>query len=132
MDVEGEVERAIADYTEAIQLNPRFVMHTTTVVWLGNQRGSKRRLRTTQRQLRLIQHLPRLITIAAGFGVRWASWIKRLPILIRPFNSTRLLRIFTDRGIVWRRKESSESALKDFEDSIRLNPQYTAGYRQLC
>ena len=125
-----EYDIAIADYKEAIRLDPQdtTAFNNRGTAWLGKQEYDKA-IADFNEAIRLD---PQDAFAFNNRGIAWndkEEYNKALAdfneaIRLDPQNAT----VFVNRGIGWRKKKEYDKALADFNVAIRLDPQYASAF----
>ena len=127
-NAKGDHDRAIADYSEAIRLDPDYAI-------AYNNRGlawtDKRELRPRHRRLqrgdparseirqRLLQPRPRLDTTSRTTTAPSPTSARRSGSIRSYANA------YVNRGLAWHFKRDYDRAIADFDEAIRLDPKAT-------
>jgi tetratricopeptide (TPR) repeat protein len=125
----GDLDRAIADYSEAIGIDPRYgsAYHRRAVTWQA--KGDLDRA-LSDHTIAL-----RLDPTPGGFTSRGNAWQAKGDLDRAIIDYGEAIRLnaqsvdaFYRRGIAWREKNELDRAMSDFTAAIRLNPQHADAY----
>jgi lipoprotein NlpI len=127
----GDNDRAIADFNEAIRLNPKDAdtFGNRGIAW-RNKGDNDRAIADFNEAIRLNPK------DADTFGNRGIAWGNKgdNDRAIADFNEAIRLNpqdtlAFANRGIAWRNKGDNDRAIADFNEMIRLNPKSASAYK---
>jgi tetratricopeptide (TPR) repeat protein len=129
-ELQGDHDRAIADFSEAIRLEPR-----ATAAY--DQRGRVRHLKGDVAGA--ISDYDSAVRIdpsdAFGYLLRAQAWQAKgdLDHAIADYDAISRMHpgnpmVYYNRGHAWHAKGALEHALADFDEAIRLEPRYSAAY----
>ena len=127
----GELDKAIADYTEAIRLDPKYAKAygNRGMAYAGEGRPTTRPLRDFTEAIRLD---PKDAEAYGNRGIAYrqrATSTRPLPITPRPSGSIRNLpRRISNRGNVYATKGEYDQGIADCTEAIRLEPKYAKAY----
>jgi lipoprotein NlpI len=125
-----DYDRAIADYTEAIRLNPQDAQafYNRGVAW-HFKKDYDRAIADYTEAIRLN---PQLVKVFNDRGVAWSdkkNYDRAIAdyteaIRLNPY----LTKVFYDRGNAWSHKKNYDRAIADYTEAIRLKPQYAYAF----
>src|SRR6266852_3068097 len=121
-----ELERAIADFNEAIRLNPHYVpaFYDRGVTW-EKKKDYDRAIADYNEAIRLN---PKYALAFNNRGIAWGEK-KDYDRAIADYNEAIKLNpkgalAFNNRGNAWYEKKDYDRAIADYSEAIRLNPQF--------
>jgi tetratricopeptide (TPR) repeat protein len=126
----SQFDRAISDYSEAIQLNPNYAdaYNNRGVIW--HKKGDQDKAIADFNIA--IQLNP---NFAEAYNNRGGSWLLKgnnVEALVDYDKAIQLNSNYTEaygnRGLVWSKKGNDTKALADFNKAIQLNPKYATAY----
>lgn len=125
-----EFDKAIADYTEAIRLDPKYAVayQNRGVVWSEKGEHDKAIADHTE-AIRLDPNY------AIAFNSRGVAWQRKGEYDKALDDHNRAIQLdpndavaFTDRGYTWARKGEHTLAIEDYTQAIRLNPEFSVAH----
>jgi tetratricopeptide (TPR) repeat protein len=126
----GDLDRAVADYTEAIKIDPGYALAYSNrgVVWL-DKRDVERSMADCEKAVELA---PRA---AHGYNCRGLAWRAKNDLDRAMADCSRAIEIapkyppgYNCRGLVWTSKSEHDRAIADFNEAINLAPRYVYGF----
>ncbi len=125
-----DYDRAIADYTEALRLNPQyhFAYYNRGIAW-RNKGDADRAIADYSEALRLN---PKYADAYNNRGIAWASKRDYERAIADYGEALRLnpkdAKALNNRGYAWASKGDYERAMTDYNEALRLDPQYALAY----
>jgi tetratricopeptide (TPR) repeat protein len=128
--LKGELDKAIADYTEAIRLDPQdaAAFHNRGLAW-SNKQEHDQAIADFNEAIRLDPQL------ASAYGIRGTIWSKKgeHDKAIADFNEAirldpRLASAHNNRGITWSKQGEHDKAIADFNEAIELDPKNASAF----
>jgi tetratricopeptide (TPR) repeat protein len=127
----GDYDRAIADYNEAIRLDPKRAgtYNDRSAAWHGKG-DNDRAIADLNEAIRLNPKY------AVAYNNRCVVWRDKGDYDRAIADCNEAIRLnpkyadaYRDRGVAWREKGDYDHAIADYNEAIRLNPKYADAYR---
>ena len=127
----GDYDKAIADCTEAIRLDPKYALAYQTVACLREARATTtKRLPTAPRPFASIRNAP-LAYLNRGVPTRTkGDYDKAIADFTEAIRlDPKYAQAYYHRGVVYGKKGDYDKAIADFTEAIRLDPKSAEAYR---
>ena len=126
----GDYDRAIADYTAALQLNPRYVFaYYNRGIGHSDKGDYPRAIDDFTQAIHLDPKLPQAYNNRGGAYGELKDFDRAIAdydVAIRL--DPKFAAAYNNRGVAWKNKGRYDRAIADYDAAIRIDPQYASAY----